>query len=144
MVSVTVKHHVYFALQPCVVGRFSSRLLKCVFCSVVTQQSSPWLGLSHSTPTPTKTTKATGCYAMHKTGVSGWGRWGGGALSSAMIISFHPHPLPEIKIKPPKTACDFPPPPSPLRVQEPCESRGGRPGLSVLMSLTVSVDVKLY
>ena len=29
-----------------------------------------------------------------------------------------------------------------LRVQELCESRGGRPGLSVLMSLTVSVDVK--
>ena len=28
------------------------------------------------------------------------------------------------------------------RVQELCESRGGRPGLSVLMSLTVSVDVK--
>ena len=28
-----------------------------------------------------------------------------------------------------------------LRVQELCESRGGRPGLSVLMSLTVSVDV---
>ena len=33
-----------------------------------------------------------------------------------------------------------------LRVQEPaqCESRGGRPGLSVLMSLTVSVDVKQH
>ena len=30
----------------------------------------------------------------------------------------------------------------PLRVQEVCESRGGRSGLSVLMSLTVSVDVK--
>ena len=28
------------------------------------------------------------------------------------------------------------------RVQELCESRGGRPGLSVLMNLTVSVDVK--
>ena len=28
------------------------------------------------------------------------------------------------------------------RVQELCESRGGRPGLPVLMSLTVSVDVK--
>ena len=28
------------------------------------------------------------------------------------------------------------------RVQEQCESRGGRPGLSVLMSLTVSVGVK--
>ena len=28
------------------------------------------------------------------------------------------------------------------RVQELCESRGGRPGLSVLMSLMVSVDVK--
>ena len=27
-------------------------------------------------------------------------------------------------------------------VQELCESRGGRPGLPVLMSLTVSVDVK--
>ena len=30
-----------------------------------------------------------------------------------------------------------------LIVQELCESRGGRPGLSVLTSL-VSVDVKLY
>ena len=30
-----------------------------------------------------------------------------------------------------------------LIVQELCESRGGRPGLSVLMSLLVSVDVKL-
>ena len=29
-------------------------------------------------------------------------------------------------------------------VQEPCESRSGRPGLSVLTSLLVSVDVKLY
>ena len=31
-----------------------------------------------------------------------------------------------------------------LIVQELCESRGGRPGLSVLRSLLVSVDVKLY
>ena len=30
------------------------------------------------------------------------------------------------------------------RVRELCESRGGRPGLSVLMSLTVSVDVKQH
>ena len=29
-------------------------------------------------------------------------------------------------------------------VQELCESRGGPPGLSVLTSLLVSVDVKLY
>ena len=29
-------------------------------------------------------------------------------------------------------------------VQELCESRGGRPGLSVLISLTVSVDVKQH
>ena len=29
-------------------------------------------------------------------------------------------------------------------VQELYESQGGRPGLSVLMSLLVSVDVKLY
>ena len=29
-------------------------------------------------------------------------------------------------------------------VQEPCESRGGHPGLSVLMSLLVSVDIKIY
>ena len=28
--------------------------------------------------------------------------------------------------------------------QELCESRGGRPGLSVLTSILVSVDVKLY
>ena len=31
-----------------------------------------------------------------------------------------------------------------LILQELCESRGGRPGLSVLTSLLVSVDVKLY
>ena len=31
-----------------------------------------------------------------------------------------------------------------LIVQELCESRGGRPGLSVLTSLLVSADVKLY
>ena len=31
-----------------------------------------------------------------------------------------------------------------LIVQELCESGGGRPGLSVLTSLLVSVDVKLY
>ena len=31
-----------------------------------------------------------------------------------------------------------------VRVQELCESRGGRPALSVLMSLTVSVDVKQH
>ena len=31
-----------------------------------------------------------------------------------------------------------------LRVQELCESRGGRPGLPVLMSFTVSVDVKQH
>ena len=30
------------------------------------------------------------------------------------------------------------------RVQELCESRGGRPGLSVLTSLTVSVDIKQH
>ena len=30
------------------------------------------------------------------------------------------------------------------RVQELCESRGGRPGLSVLTSLTVSGDVKQH
>ena len=31
-----------------------------------------------------------------------------------------------------------------LIVQELCESRGGRPGLSVVTSLLVSVDVKNY
>ena len=34
--------------------------------------------------------------------------------------------------------------PEMYRVQELCWSRGGRPGLPVLMSLTVSVDVKQY
>ena len=33
---------------------------------------------------------------------------------------------------------------TPNIVQELCESRGGRPGLSVLTSLLVSVDVKIY
>ena len=36
------------------------------------------------------------------------------------------------------------PGPPRLIVQELCESRGGRPGLSVLTSLLVSVDVKIY
>ena len=31
-----------------------------------------------------------------------------------------------------------------VRVQELCQSRGGRPGLPILMSLTVSVDVKQH
>ena len=31
-----------------------------------------------------------------------------------------------------------------VTVQELCESRGGRPGLPVITSLLVSVDVKLY
>ena len=31
-----------------------------------------------------------------------------------------------------------------FRVQELCESRGGRPGLSVLTSLLDSVEVKIY
>ena len=31
-----------------------------------------------------------------------------------------------------------------FRTQELCESRGGRPGLSVIMSLMVSVGVKQY
>ena len=31
-----------------------------------------------------------------------------------------------------------------ITVQELCESRGGRPGLSVLTSLMVSVDAKQY
>ena len=35
-------------------------------------------------------------------------------------------------------------PSTPFIVQELCESRGGRPGLSVLTSLLVSVDVKIY
>ena len=35
-------------------------------------------------------------------------------------------------------------PPESFRVQELCESRGGRPGLPVLMSLTVSVDIKQH
>ena len=33
---------------------------------------------------------------------------------------------------------------SEVRVQELCENRGGRPGLSILTSLTVSMDVKQY
>ena len=40
-----------------------------------------------------------------------------------------------------KTATENPPL---IIVQELCESRGGRPALSVLTSLLVSVDVKLY
>ena len=39
--------------------------------------------------------------------------------------------------------CPLMQPPPPI-VQELCESRGGRPGLSVLTSLLVSVDVKIY
>ena len=39
-----------------------------------------------------------------------------------------------------KKSCDA----EKIIVQELCESRGGRPGLSVLTSLLVSVDVKIY
>ena len=39
--------------------------------------------------------------------------------------------------------CSFSPQSSAI-VQELCESRGGRPGLPVLTSLLVSVDVKIY
>ena len=42
------------------------------------------------------------------------------------------------ELKPVRWACSVP------IVQELCESRGGRPELSVLTSLLVSVDVKLY
>ena len=31
-----------------------------------------------------------------------------------------------------------------IKVRELCESRGGRPGLSIIMSLTVSMDVKQH
>ena len=41
-------------------------------------------------------------------------------------------------LKPVCWACSIP------IVQELCESRGGRPGLSVLTSLLVSMDVKIY
>ena len=34
--------------------------------------------------------------------------------------------------------------PRPVIVEELCKGRGGRPGLSVLTSLLVSVDVELY
>ena len=57
-----------------------------------------------------------------------------------------------------KGPANNPPPPAPhcrgqkgpcfqfvlIIVQELCESRGGHPGLSVLTSLLVSVDIKLY
>ena len=45
----------------------------------------------------------------------------------------------EVRIKSIMPRCD-----ESIIVQELCESLGGRPGLFVLMSLLVSVDVKLY
>ena len=50
---------------------------------------------------------------------------GGGSVALSIDCLCHPHPPHWI-------------------VQELCESRGGRPGLSVLTSLLASVDVKLY
>ena len=41
-----------------------------------------------------------------------------------------------VQMRPPLPVC--------VIVQELCESRGGRPELSVLTSLLVSVDVKIY
>ena len=62
--------------------------------------------------------------------------WG---IFSAKITSLHNiFQPPEMGINTPKTTCGRD------RVQELCESRGGRPGLSVLVSLTVSVDVKQH
>ena len=47
------------------------------------------------------------------------------------------------RIQRPSAICE-PVWPSGSIVQDLCESRGGRPGLSVLTSLLVSVDVKIY
>ena len=84
-------------------------------------------------------------------GVVGGG--GGGAGGEAQIASFRVFSLSEDGQSPgPATGtCSLQPrlkssgqwTPT-LRVQELCESRGGRPGLSVLTSLMVSVDVKQY
>ena len=82
-------------------------------------------------------------------GVGGGGRWGreGGGLRAWVNLSGLFPLLPRkaraqsggpIRIKTvTKTKQD-------QIVQELCESRGGRPGLSVLTSLLVSVDVKIY
>ena len=55
-------------------------------------------------------------------------------IPGALIPRPH-NPLPHTTPHPPAFRCI---------VQELCESRGGRPGLSVLTSLLVSVDVKIY
>ena len=54
----------------------------------------------------------------------GGGVWRGAGERESIYLSLHCHHL--------------------VIVQELCESRGGRPGLSVLTSLLVSVDVKIY
>ena len=66
-------------------------------------------------------------------GGGGWvGLWGGGVGPCVKYNHARPY-----KCKVVSTSCRF-------IVQELCESRGGRPGLSVLTSLLVSVDVKIY
>ena len=57
-------------------------------------------------------------------------------LDKKDILSLGVHFTADKKRRPPSHSCPI--------VQELCESRGGRPGLSVLTSLLVSVDVKNY
>ena len=52
---------------------------------------------------------------------------------TARVLKQDPNTISSVLLNP---LCDI--------VQELCESRGGRPGLSVLTSLLVSVDVKIY
>ena len=56
----------------------------------------------------------------------------------------HSVPVPNKAISPPWTLSNMKSKTGSVIVQELCESRGGRPGLSVLTSLLVSVDVKIY
>ena len=60
----------------------------------------------------------------------GWGGWGGGE-SEWLVHAIRPSKAASAR----DTA---------TAKVELCESRGGRPGLPVLMSLMVSVDVKLH
>ena len=78
--------------------------------------------------------------------MGGWAARGAGAISSLLFIRKKgggeeeevTHRLSVLFIS--KKGMAF----SVSIVQELCESRGGRPGLSVLTSLLVSVDVKLH
>ena len=121
-------------------------------CTIHPPTHPPPLALSLSLPPPQKQTIGkTACEAFSSprrnepvTGPrsNSADKWAGGLgfkSTAAHLFLFKSLSTLSCVFSSPSTSSIF----SPI-VQELCESRGGRPGLSVLTSLLVSVDVKLY